>query len=1170
MSQFRVVGLGVAVMLAVGGQSLIGRSAQEPRPVSPGTVVSNGPFETLHFRPLGPASMSGRISDLAVYEANPAIFYVGTAHGGVWKTVNNGTTFEAQFQDLGLMSIGDVAISQSNPDLVWVGTGESNNRQSTSWGNGVYKSTDGGKSYQRMGLPTSRHINRIVIDPRANDTVFVAATGPLFGSGGERGVYKTTDAGKTWKQVLKVDDDTGANDLAIDPSNSQVLYATTYQRRRTACCMNGGGPGSGLWKSIDSGETWTRLKTGIPEGSLGRIALEVYRKRPNILYALIEGPTPPAGRGGGAAGGAGDEGPTGAAPQAGGGGRGAAQALNTQPTGLYRSDDSGATWRKVNNANPRAMYFSQVRIDPNDPEVVYLGGVGLHQTLDGGKTIATDVAEPIHDDVHAIWIDPGNSNHVIIGNDGGLASSYDQAKTWNFYPNLPVGLFYHVSYDMATPFNVCGGMQDNYDWCGPSQVRGTAGIANHHWTTVQGGDGFVVLQDPLDPRIIYSESQDGNMVRVDRITGESMSIRPQAAPGEPPLRWHWDTPIVHSPHDPKVLYTAANKVFRSPDRGLSWVAVSPDLTSNGNRADIVTMGVKGSDITISRDDGIAAWPTIVSLAESPKKPGVIYIGTDDGALQVTRDAGKTWANVIDKVPGIPSGVFVSEVVPSRYDEGTVYASFDGHRQNDYEPYVFVSTDFGQTWRSVVSNLKGEVARTLTEDLKNPDVLYLGTETGLFVSIDRAKSWVRVKANLPTVRIDEITIHPRDNAMLLATHGRALWILDHLEPIQEYAAAQASTMDAALFTPPPAAIFRRPVRDRNYEFWGDQTFFGENPPQAAVISWLLKKPATSVALTVTDSSGRQIREISGPVLANSSKPGIQSACWDLRVQPVPAPAGAGRGGQGRAGAADIAGAPGGRQGEAAQGAGAQPNASAPAGAGGRGGQNQAPNAFGAGCGGAGGGFAGGAGGGNPGPYVLGGTYTVALVVDGKPVASKPLRVLPDPEVALTEVERKKMYDMAMEMHTLQLQAAEVATQLTPFNTRLTELSKEVAARTDVPADLKTSVEALAKDAAALTPQLVPPVGGFGRGGAGRGGAPDTAIGRAGQAKTGLMAALWPTEQTMKAYVAAKSDLPKAIAEANAAFAKGAALSASLAKFNLALTAPQPVPVKPAGKPAKPVK
>jgi photosystem II stability/assembly factor-like uncharacterized protein len=474
MRQYRVIGLGAALAVALAGQALVGQS-------QPAAAPAAGPFDSLHFRPLGPASMSGRISDIAAYEPNPATFYVATAHGGVWKTVNNGTTFEAQMQDRGLMSIGDIAVSQNNPDLVWVGTGESNNRQSTSWGDGVYKSTDGGKTYAFMGLRTSRYINRVVIDPRNNETVFAAATGSLWGPGGERGIYKTSDGGKTWKQVLKVDDDTGANDLVMDPANTQVLYASTYQRRRTACCMNGGGPGSGVWKSTDGGETWTRIRSGLPEGSLGRIGLDVSRKRPNILYASIEGPAPAgAGRGGrGGAAGAGEEGPgavPAAAAQAGGGGfgRGGGGPLNpNDPTGLYRSDDAGMTWKKVNNANPRPMYFSQVRIDPNDPEIVYLGGVGLHQTLDGGKTIATDVAQPIHDDVHAIWIDPANSHHVIIGNDGGLAYSYDQAKTWVFVPNLPVGLFYHVSYDMATPFNVCGGMQDNYDWCGPSAVPGS-------------------------------------------------------------------------------------------------------------------------------------------------------------------------------------------------------------------------------------------------------------------------------------------------------------------------------------------------------------------------------------------------------------------------------------------------------------------------------------------------------------------------------------------------------------------------------------------------------------------------------------------------------------------------------------------------------------------------
>ncbi len=1150
MKQHLMIALGVALALSLAGPSLVGQAGQAQN----APAATAGSLDSLHFRQLGPASTAGRVSDLAVFEANPAVYYVGTAHSGIWKTTNNGTTFDAQFQDQGLMSVGDVAVSQTNPDLVWAGTGESNNRQSTSWGDGVYKSTDGGKTWVNMGLRTSRHVNRVLIDPRDNNVVFVAATGSLWGPGGERGVYKTTDGGKTWKQVLKVDDDTGANDLAMDATNNRVLYASTYQRRRTECCMNGGGPGSGIWKSTDAGETWTRLKTGLPEGPLGRIAVDVYRRRGNVLYALVEGPAPAGGGRGGAAGGGQvpqlEEGP-------GAGQRGASQSgVSTAPTGLYRSDDAGATWKKVNNANPRPMYFSQVRIDPNDAEVVYLGGVGLHQTLDGGKTIATDAAVMTHDDVHAIWIDPANSNHVLIGNDGGVSVSYDQAKTWIFTPNLPIATFYHVSYDMATPYNVCGGMQDNYDWCGPSAVRGSAGISNHEWNTVQGGDGFVVLQDPTDYRIAYTESQDGNMVRLDRVTLETMSVRPVAAAGEPSLRWQWDTPLTMSPHDPKVIYAPANKVFRSADRALTWTAISPDLTGGGNRDDIVTMGVKGSAITIARNDGIAAWPAITTFAESPKLAGVLYAGTDDGHLAVTRDLGKSWTQVIDKLPGLPKGIYVSKVAPSRFDAGTVYATFDGHRQNDFETYIYASTDFGQTWKSINANLKGEVARTITEDLKNPDVLYLGTETGLFVTLDRAKSWKRLGANLPTVRIDEITLHTRDNAMLLATHGRGIWVLDNMAPIQEYAAAQAAA-EAKIFTPPPAAMYRRPARDHNYEFWGDQTFYGENPPQAAVISWFLKKDAGEVKLKFTDAAtGKEVREISGQVLANSNKAGMQAACWDLRVQPLPAPAGGQRGERGGPPSPAAAG-----------GRGAQPPspaAQATASQGGRagGGGQQPVSPFGAGCGGgggAGGGFGGFGGAATAGPFVLPGSYTVALIVDGKTVDTKPLKVAVDPEVALTAIERKKMFDMAMEMHELQRLATQVSGAITPLNLRLVELSKEIAGQKEFPADVKGSVEALLKEVGTIAPKFAQAAGGRGgAGGGGRGGAADSSIlTKIGQAKNGLMGGIWPGEQTMKAYADAKAQAPKAIAEANAAITKAGAVSSSLAKLKMTLTAPEPV-------------
>jgi photosystem II stability/assembly factor-like uncharacterized protein len=1149
MKPVRFVVLVATLAAAFAAQSIVGRSEQAPT----GAPSASGPFDTLHFRPIGPASMSGRITDLAVYEANPSIFYVGSAHGGVWKTTNAGTTFEAQFQDQGLISIGDITVSQSNPDLVWVGTGESNNRQSTSWGDGVYKSTDGGKTYANVGLKTSRFINRIIIDPRNNDTVLVAATGSLFGSGGDRGIYKTTDGGKTWKRTLFVDEDTGANDLAMDATNSQILYASMYQRRRTACCMNGGGPGSGIWKSIDGGETWAKLTKGLPNEPMGRIGLDVYRKRSNILYALIEGQAPLPARGEAAAP---DE-----APQGGGRGATVATGVDATPTGVYRSDDAGETWRKVNNENPRPMYFSQMRIDPNDPEVIFYAGVKLHRSLDGGKTVTLNVTQTIHDDVHAIWIDPANSQHLIIGNDGGVAVTWDQARTWNFVHNVPVGLFYHVSVDNATPYNICGGMQDNYVWCGPSAVRGAVGIAGFNWATMQGGDGFVALQDPGDPRIAYSESQDGNMVRIDRVTGETMSIRPQPEAGEPALRWNWDTPLVLSPHDPKIIYAASNKLFRSANRGLNWESSGTDLTTNANRDDIVTMGVKGGDIRISKNDGIEAWPTIISFAESAKRAGVLYTGTDDGNVQVSRDTGRSWTNVTGNIPGLPKGIWVSEVVPSKFDEGTVYATFDGHRQDDFATYIYVSHDFGQTWQSAAANLKDQVVKTLTEDTRNADVLYIGTETGLFVSIDRAKSWVRIKANLPTVRIDEITLHPRDNAMILATHGRALWVLDHLEPIQEYAAAQAASTDAALFTPPPFAMFRRSTRDRNYEFWGDQTFYGENPPQAAQISWFNKKQVGDVKLKIADAAGREVREIGAPVLASSNKAGLQFACWDLRVQPTPAPPpaagreggeGRGRGGRGRGAAGEARGARANEEGAPATGPGQAEPAQSPFGAG----------CTGPGGGGGGGGF--GPGGNLNGPFVPPGTYTVALVVDGKTVETKPLKVSDDPEVALTTAERKRMFDMAMEIHQLQPRVIEAGTAHASLARQLTEITNTLKDRSDVPADVKASVETLQKDVVALAPKLAQPAGG--RGGGGGRGANESLAARVGQAKNGLTAGISPGEQTVRAYTEVKAQTPKTIADLNAVITKAQPVATSLARYNITLTVPAAVQV-PAAAPAR---
>ena len=615
-----------------------------------------------------------------------------------------------------------------------------------------------------------------------------------------------------------------------------------------------------------------------------------------------------------------------------GGGRGGGAGGGASQSGLYRSDDGGTTWRRVSTANPRPMYFSQVRIDPKNPERVYMGGVGLHMTNDGGASMATDAALVIHDDIHAIWINPNNTDHLLIGGDGGVSVSYDMSRTWIQHPNLPLALYYHVSVDNDIPYNICGGLQDNYNWCGPSATRFVRGIKNQDWYQVQGGDGFVVLTDPRDSRYVYSESQDGNIQRRNKITGEARNIRPNfqntspaPAEGALPFRWNWDTPMVFSPNDPTALLVGANKVFKSNDRGDSWTAISPDLTTNSDRNELTIMGVRNTDIRLSRNDGISAFATIVSIAESPKQPGLYFTGSDDGVVGMSKDGGKSWdAKVADRLPGFPKLGYVSEVVPSRFDAATVYVTVDGHRENDYNTYIWASNDTGATFRSITANLKGEVVRTLLEDPKNADVLYLGTETGLFITLDRGKSWRRLKSNLPTVRIDEMVIHPRDNALILGTHGRALWVLDHLEPIQEFAAAQAAaTADARLFSVPTGVQFRM-HDNQNEEFWGHQFFLGENPPADAVIQFHLKKTVPDLRLKIADATGREIRDLAVP--ANRNQAGIQTVCWDMRLQPIapaaspaaiggpgggaPAGRGGGGGGGGQAGRGGGAGGPGG--------------------------------------------------------------------------------------------------------------------------------------------------------------------------------------------------------------------------------------------------------------------
>ena len=823
------------------------------RPATGATAVAPDPLAGLTFRNIGPAVMGGRIDDVAVLESNPAVFYVGSATGGLWRTTNNGTTWDVLFDDLDdVVSIGDIAIPPNDANTIWVGSGENNNRQSGSWGNGIYKSTDAGRTWKLMGLGGSKHIARVIVDPVDHDVVYVAALGSLWGASRERGVFKTTDGGLTWSNVLFVSEDAGATELVMDPANNKVLYAATYQRRRATWGFNGGGPGSAIHKSSDAGRTWTKLTEGIPSGPLGRIGLDVYRANPNIVYARIE---------------------------------------HEKESGVYRSDNAGLSWKKMSDVNPRPMYFSQIRIDPTNDLRIYVLGVELHISDDGGKTFIANGA--MHSDHHAMWINPANPNHIIDGNDGGIGLSYDRGATWEAITNMDLGQFYHVTYDMQTPYHVCGGLQDNYTWCGPSAVRSRSGIGNDDWRQIQGGDGFEAQMDPRDGRTVYAESQDGNIVRVDRLTGERKSIRPVAARGEPPLRWNWNTPIVLSTHNPDSIYVGANKVFKSTDRGQNWTAISPDLTQNTDRETLGMMGVTAKEFTLAKHDGVQSYGNLVQLVESPKQAGVLYAGSDDGTVYMTKDDGKTWTNITNKFPGLPKDAYVSRLAASAHDAITVYATFDNHRNDDYGTFVYASVDGGNTFRSIGEGIpKGHTVTALTEDPRNPNLLYTGTEFGLFVSKDRGGRWERMKSGLPTVPIHEIVFHPRDNDMIVATHGRSIWILDDATPVQQLAEAQKSATH--LFDLRPAMQFN-PANDRG--FLADKGFYGKNPTYGAPISYYLASAADNVAVRVRDSQGTLVRELSGNATRDARAAGVNRVYWDLRHEPLPAPPagqGAGRG------------------------------------------------------------------------------------------------------------------------------------------------------------------------------------------------------------------------------------------------------------------------------------
>lgn len=1004
-------------------------------------------LKNLRWRAIGPAIMGGRIDDVAVVEGDASTFYIGAATGGVWKTTNAGTTFDPIFDEQSNTSIGDICIAPSDPNILWVGTGEPNNRQSSSWGDGIYRSLDGGKTWQNMGLKDSKHIGRVVIDPNNPNVVYVAALGHLWGPNRERGVYKTTDAGKTWAQSLFINEDTGVTDIAIDPQSPGTLYAAAYQRRRTPWGFNGGGPGSALYKTIDGGASWTRLTADLPDGITGRIGVDVYRADPRIVYAIIEN-----ARG-----------------------------------GVFRSEDRGATWRKMSDLNSRPMYYSQIRIDPNNDQRIWQLAANMFTSDDGGRTWVQNVVTRIHGDYHGLWINPANSNHMLAGSDGGIHQSYDRGRSWDFINTIPLGQFYEISLDNQKPYMVYGGLQDNGSWAGPSGTLNQEGITNDEWFRTGGGDGFYSVVDVSDPSIVYVESQDGNVARLELKTGERRNIRPEPPAGEGPYRFDWNSPIVISPHNNRTVYFAGNRVFRSTDRGDTWTR-SEDLSKNQDRDKLPIMGALPDRSMLSRHDGVQTFGQIVTLAESPTKEGLLYAGTDDGNLQVSRDAGKTWKNITDKVPGVPKNTNVSRVVPSRFAEGTVYVTFDGHRGDDYSTYVFVSTDFGESWKSLKSDLPaGVTCRVIREHPRNQNLLFLGTEFGAFVSLDRGEHWTRLKGNLPMVRVDDIQIHPRDNDLVLGTHGRSVWMLDNITALEKMSDAVMSS-DLAVFDGPPAVAFRIYNRKGNT---GHKWFSTPNPPYGAMIDYYLRAASPgNVRITISDKSGKVVRELSGPAEA-----GVNRVEWDLRL-PSAAQTGGGFPGGGRGGGGGGAG---GGRGPAGAGSGrgagqqAAQRAGAPAATPGA----QALAAQAGGGGGGGGGF----GGGGRGPRVPPGEYNVRVFASGKE-ATATVRVQEDPRIQISDADRAKWTDAVMKAYELQRSGAAAQRAVQNLRTQITTLQESLRQTPNVSKEVNDAVRSLSDQVDEVQSKIVQTPGPPGSAGPPLPGTPRPVLQRVGQLYSGL--------------------------------------------------------------------
>ncbi|MGA7616566.1 MAG: hypothetical protein WBX15_15445 [Thermoanaerobaculia bacterium] len=765
--------------------------------ISAGAQVDSELLAGMKARAIGPATMSGRIAAIEGVDSDSHIVYVGAATGGVWKSVDGGLTWNPIFDDQPVHAIGAIAVYQKSPDIVWVGTGESNVRNSVSVGNGMYRSIDGGKHWTHVGLDKTEHIGRIALDPDDPNVAWAAALGQEWGYNSERGVYKTTDGGKTWRKVLYVDQKTGAFDLAIDPSNPNHLVASMWEFRRWPWFFQSGGPGSGLYVSWDGGESWKRMtvEDGMPKGILGKIGVDFSRSNPNIVYALVE----------------------------------------AEKSVLLRSDDGGKSWKTANakwDIDPRPFYFGDIAVDPKDPNRLYNLWTMVSYSEDGGKNFEVLIPyRKIHPDHHAMWIDPNDPTHIWDGNDGGVAESRDHGKTWRYVSNLPLGQYYHISYDMDRPYHIYGGMQDNGSWKGPEAVWHSGGIRNWDWQEVGFGDGFGTLGLSSDSSIGYAMSQEGYILRWNLKTGERKDIRPAGPPGVD-LRFNWNAGIAADPFDPNGFYFGSQFLHHTSDRGETWQIISPDLTTNNHdwqhqdRSGGLTPDASGAE----------NYTTIISIAPSPVQKGVVWVGTDDGRLQITRDGGATWASVEANVKGVPKNTWIPHIQASNSDAGTAWVVFDNHRRSDWTPYVYQTTDFGRSWKSLVTpDIRG-YALTLVQDPGDPNLLFLGTEFGLWFSNDGGKAWVPFKAGLPTASVMALAVHPRDEDLIVATHGRSAYIVDDIRPLREVSRTLLSE-PLHIFSVPEAQQYRV-AQPRGERFAGDGEFRGENKPYGAMITYSL--------------------------------------------------------------------------------------------------------------------------------------------------------------------------------------------------------------------------------------------------------------------------------------------------------------------------------------------